>query len=50
MEDLDDEDHDHVSYVARGVDVIHCSVLPAIRVLSEELFRAGLVPVLVVDS
>ncbi len=48
-DDLNAEDHTHLSFLARGIGIIHNGVLPSIMVLAEELFRCGRISTLFVD-
>lgn len=47
---LGDEELQHLSYLAKGVGIVHCDMLPSLKELTEQVFAAGLISVLFVDS
>eukprot|EP00178_Gracilaria_changii_P003059 TRINITY_DN1447_c0_g1_i1.p1 TRINITY_DN1447_c0_g1~~TRINITY_DN1447_c0_g1_i1.p1 ORF type:complete len:1337 (+),score=286.67 TRINITY_DN1447_c0_g1_i1:23-4012(+) len=47
---LTESDIDVLSVLLAGIGIIHSSVSPAVRLIIEECFRAGFIPLLCVDS
>lgn len=47
---LSDEDRSLLSMLSKGIGVVHNDSLPGVRLLTEELFRDGFIPVLFVDT
>lgn len=47
---LSSEDHSLISMLSKGVGVVYKGMLPAVRMLIEELFRDGFIPLIFVDT
>lgn len=50
QDDFKDIDHTYLSYLAKGIGLIHNDVLPSMMMLAEELFHAGIISMLFVDT
>lgn len=48
--DLDDEASDLIAMLTKGIGVVQAGMIPALRLLVTELFRAGFIPALFVDT